>query len=214
MKNIFLNLLIIFLFSVTVQAKEVVACVGDSITYGHGIKHRHVNSYPAQLDKLLGDCYVVKNFGVSGSTLLSKGNKPYIKQNAFKKALAVKPSIVVIKLGTNDSKPQNWGEHAALYKEDYIQLVEKFQALKSKPKIYICLPIPAYNKKFTIDGTVVKEEIIPKVLEVAEETGVTVIDLHSPFKGLQDLLYDDVHPNAKGAELIATTVESVLKPQE
>src|SRR5690242_3130681 len=31
-----------------------VACVGDSITYGYGIKDREYESYPAQLAELLG----------------------------------------------------------------------------------------------------------------------------------------------------------------
>ena len=52
-----------------------VACVGDSITYGAGIKDRKKNSYPAQLQSLLGEGYQVRNFGNSGSTLLKKGDK-------------------------------------------------------------------------------------------------------------------------------------------
>ena len=32
-----------------------VACIGDSITYGSGIEARDRNSYPAQLQQLLGD---------------------------------------------------------------------------------------------------------------------------------------------------------------
>ena len=57
-----------------------VACVGDSITYGSGIKGRETKSYPAQLAGMLGEDYVVKNFGVSGATMLKKGDKPYWKQ--------------------------------------------------------------------------------------------------------------------------------------
>ena len=60
-----------------------VACVGDSITYGSGIPDREHNSYPAQLQKLLGDGYEVRNFGVSGATLLKNGDKPYWKEKAF-----------------------------------------------------------------------------------------------------------------------------------
>src|SRR5579885_3646478 len=60
-----------------------VACVGDSITYGAGIKDREHNSYPAQLQKLLGDGYEVRNFGVNGRTLLSKGDLPYVKERTY-----------------------------------------------------------------------------------------------------------------------------------
>src|SRR5258708_5266746 len=55
------------------------ACVGDSITYGAGIKDRAHDSYPAQLAHMLGDEYKVRNFGVSGATLLKKGDRPYDK---------------------------------------------------------------------------------------------------------------------------------------
>ena len=35
-----------------------IACVGDSITYGAGIKDRENDNYPVQLGRLLGDGYV------------------------------------------------------------------------------------------------------------------------------------------------------------
>ena len=62
-----------------------VACVGDSITAGVGAEGG--KSYPAQLGKMLGDKWEVRNFGVSGSTLLNHGDLPYQKQQAFQDAL-------------------------------------------------------------------------------------------------------------------------------
>ena len=85
-----------------------VACIGNSITDGFGIDMRAKYGYPAQLQGILGDGYWVKNFGVSARTMLNKGDFPYMNEMAWKDALAFKPDIVVIKLGTNDSKPQNW----------------------------------------------------------------------------------------------------------
>ena len=101
--------ILILTFSFISYAEPIrVACVGDSITFGYGIKDRDKMSYPAQLGKRLGSKYEVRNFGVNGHTLLSKGNAPYIKSKAYRDALAFAPEIVVIKLGTNDSKPMNW----------------------------------------------------------------------------------------------------------
>src|SRR4051812_1868247 len=54
-----------------------VACVGDSITFGYGIKDRDHNSYPAQLGVMLGNKWEVRNFGVNGVTALRKGTRPY-----------------------------------------------------------------------------------------------------------------------------------------
>src|SRR6201999_1364973 len=51
-----------------------VACVGDSITQGAGAGPG--KSYPDQLQGLLGDKWVVKNYGVGGRTMLKKGEAP------------------------------------------------------------------------------------------------------------------------------------------
>ena len=59
-----------------------VACVGNSITYGTGIANRDKDSYPAQLQAMLGNKYLVGNFGKPGATLLRHGHRPYFKQQA------------------------------------------------------------------------------------------------------------------------------------
>ena len=104
MKLLLLTLLSASLFSVNASSDTIrIACVGDSITYGAGIKDRKNMNYPVQLGKMLGQKYEVKNFGNSGSTMLKKGDKPFWKQREYKAALDFNPNIVVIKLGTNDT---------------------------------------------------------------------------------------------------------------
>src|SRR5207237_795169 len=90
------------------QPVTKIACSGRSLTLGAGIKDRTHDSYTAQLQRMLGDQYQVKNFGSSGTTALKSGDRPYWKQKQFTQAQEFAPDIVVIKLGTNDSKPQNW----------------------------------------------------------------------------------------------------------
>ena len=88
MKNITLYLILLLFLSPNLFSEQIrVACVGDSITYGAGIKDRKNMNYPKQLGKLLGKEYGVRNFGNSGSTMLKKGDKPYWKQKEFKAAL-------------------------------------------------------------------------------------------------------------------------------
>ena len=65
-------------FSAEAAEKIRVACIGDSITAGAGVKGRE-NFYPSKLQQKLGDAYEVRNFGVSGRTMLSRGDSPYIK---------------------------------------------------------------------------------------------------------------------------------------
>lgn len=97
-------------------------CIGNSITFGAGIKGAD-STYPAQLGKLLGNNWAVKNFGVSSSTLLQKGNMPYRNQLEWSAAMAYEPDAVVKKLGTNDSKPYNW-KYAAEFKADYLSMID------------------------------------------------------------------------------------------
>jgi lysophospholipase L1-like esterase len=66
------------------------------------------NAYPVVLGRLLGTNYPTRNFGVSGRTLLRKGDYPYWRETAFRNATNYAPDIVTLKLGTNDSKPCNW----------------------------------------------------------------------------------------------------------
>ena len=190
-----------------------VACVGDSITFGAGVKDREHNSYPAQLGRMLGDKWEVRNFGVSGATLLKKGDKPYDKQKAYTEALAFKPDVVIIKLGTNDSKPQNWAKKAD-FAGDYKDLIGAFRKVNPAVRVYACLPVPAFPGNFGIRDEVIKNEAMPIIRDVAKETKATVIDLYTALADHKDLFPDKVHPTAEGATLMARTIYQALTGKE
>lgn len=186
-----------------------VACIGDSITFGASIKDRVKNSYPAQLGVKLGKGYEVKNFGVNASTLLKKGSKPYWKLKQFKAAQDYKPNIVIIKLGTNDTKASNW-KHKADFVPNYVEMVETFQALDGKPTVWICYPVPVFPERWGVNDKTLKGEVIPLIGNVAEKTGVHVIDLYQPLSGKPELFPDKVHPNTAGAKVIAETIFAAI----
>ncbi|AQT66948.1 Acetylxylan esterase precursor [Anaerohalosphaera lusitana] len=186
-----------------------VACVGDSITFGSGISNRNVNSYPAQLGDMLGDKWDVKNFGVSGATLLQKGDKPYWVQAAYQQSLNFKPDVVVIMLGTNDTKPQNW-KHADQYVPDFKKLIDNYRRVNPDARIWICKPVPAFPGRWGIRESVIKDEMLHMVDEIAEEKNVCEIDLHETLTGKGDLFPDTVHPNAEGARVMAQEVRTAL----
>ena len=192
------------------EAPVKVACIGDSITFGAAIKNRGQNSYPSQLAGMLGKHYEVKNFGVNGATLLKKGDKPYWKLKQFQAAQDFQPDIVVIKLGTNDTKPHNW-KHKAEYESDYVEMVKLLQALDSKPKVWICYPVPVFPERWGINDKTVREEVIPSVDKVAKNTGAKVIDLYKPLKGKPELVPDKVHPNKDGAKVLAETIAAAIQ---
>jgi lysophospholipase L1-like esterase len=193
------------------QAKIKVACVGDSITAGVGTKDPK-NRYPAQLATLLGEAYEVKNYGNSGSTMLDDGDRPYKKQQSFTDAVNFAADIVVIKLGTNDSKPQNWPKKAN-FALSTKSLVEAFQKANPMAKIYLCTPVPVIAQgNFGINNPVVHDEIIPLIKQTAAELKLPVIDLYTALDNHPDFFPDRVHPNDDGAILIAKTVfEAVRK---
>ncbi|MEY5005234.1 MAG: hypothetical protein RI969_322 [Verrucomicrobiota bacterium] len=206
MRDLFLALLSIM----TIHAAEPikVACVGDSITQGVGAKSGQ--SYPAQLQALLGDGYQVGNFGVSGRTLLKKGDFPYWKEKKYQAALAMEPAIVIIMLGTNDTKPQNW-QHEAEFAADYRELVKSFQSVKSKPKVFVCRPVPVPGKgNYGINEENVQKEI-PRVDALAQELGCGVIDMHAALDKFPEMLPDRVHPNTAGAgEMAKAAAQAIL----
>lgn len=204
----------LFLLPLTAFAAEPappikVACIGDSITYGAGVKDRTRNCYPTQLGNLLGKKWTVKNFGVNAATLLKKGDKPYWKLNQYKQALAFNPDVVIIKLGTNDSKPQNW-KHKDEYVSDYVELIQSFQKLKSKPTVWICYPVPAYPGRWGITDKVMKGEVMPRIDEVAKKANVKIIDLYVALSDKKALFPDSVHPNAEGANLMAKAIAGTI----
>ena len=200
---------LLFIFSSSAADKIRVACIGDSITAGAGIKDRSKH-YPKQLQNLLGDKYEVKNFGVSGRTLLKKGDHPIWKEKKFKNAIAFNPNIVVIKLGTNDTKPQNW-KHKSEFKADLIAMVKEFQALGAKPKVFLCKPVPVYKTRWGINEKDLTQGVIPIVEAVAKEMNLTVIDLYTALSNKDKMFPDKIHPNGEGATVMAATVLKAIK---
>jgi lysophospholipase L1-like esterase len=186
-----------------------VACVGDSITEGSGVDSPTVNAYPVVLGRLLGTNYQTRNFGVSGRTLLRKGDYPYWKEAAFRSATNYGPDIVTIKLGTNDSKPYNW-RYKDQFAQDLRDLIDVFAGLPSHPRVVVCLPVPAYWVNYDISPDVIKNEIIPILKQVAREKGAMTVDLYTPLSGRPDLFPDGIHPNTAGAALIARTLHGAV----
>lgn len=207
-----LVLIIFFIMSVAVSYGQIkVACVGNSITYGSAIANRAQNNYPAQLDDLLGKGWTVKNFGVSGATMLQKGNKPYWDQDAFFDAIRFQPDIAIIMLGTSDSKPDNW-KYKSQFKVNYYGMIEAFRALKSSPDIYICLPVPVVENQGGIQKQVVEGVMQEMIKSIAKTKDVHLVDMYTPFLDKEEKLFaDKIHPNAQGAKMMAKTIAKVLQ---
>ena len=208
------------------QAKEgqiKVACVGDSITYGHGISDWKKNCYPAVLQELLGENYHVTNFGSSGACVNPDGDQPYVGRNVYQEALDYDADIIVFMMGTNDAKPENWVD-AEHFMEDYMALATSFMDGENAPKIYFALCTEAYyvedaDKSSGIASYDIQPAVIDEIVETIEVYAQTsgmkmeLIDVHSLSEAHPEWFEaDGIHPNNDGAKAIAEAVAEVILP--
>lgn len=200
------------------EGEKTVVCIGDSITYGQGVlDSRETDSYPALLAGLLGEEYRVINYGACNRTMVSDGNAPYAETGFVEQSLEENPDIVIIMMGTNDSKPQNWD--AAQFEKDYTGMVEQFVNAESKPDIYLMFPPNSYREEkegdeTAIDSTIISGELQEIIKRIAEEYNAGVIDLNTPTDGKEELFADGVHPTAEGNELIARIIYQAIAEKE
>jgi sialate O-acetylesterase len=216
MKKLLLFFLLAFFcfpFNVFAQNEIIkVACIGNSVTYGYGLKNLSTESYPSQLQEMLGGQYEVKNFGHSGATLLRKGHNPYYKTKEFNEAIQFIPDIAIIHLGLNDTDPRNWNNYSNDFKSDYAWLLDTLRKGNPDVKLYICLMTPIFNdhprfRSGTRDWYWQIQNSIPEISK-ANHTGL--IDLHTPFYFHPNLFPDALHPNKEGTVVLAKTVYSAV----
>lgn len=189
------------------EAPKAVACVGDSITFGAGASKG--KSYPSQLQEMLGSGWKVGNFGVSGRTMLRKGDHPYWSEKAYQDALSSEPDYVIIMLGTNDTKPHNW-KHERHFAKDCRDLAKSFLDLPGRPKVFLCRPCPVPEPgNFGINEINLQRQI-PRIDAVARTLKLDVIDMHAALAGHPEFLPDRVHPNDDGARLMAAAAFAAI----
>ena len=201
--------LLLFSLSAYAQSPIKIACVGNSITQGPG--RDNPDSYPLQMQALLGEAYLVKNFGVSGRTLLRKGDFPYWNEPQFQEVKDFAPDILVIMLGTNDSKPQNWA-HKTDFRKDYLDMIAEFrQHMPVDGKVYVIMPVPVTKDNFGITATVMNNEQRMMIMDIAQSSASELIDLYTPLMDKAELLPDGVHPNKEGLGIMAAVVARAIR---
>ncbi len=189
-----------------------VACVGDSITAGTNLTA--TQKYPYQLALLLGDGYEVKNFGVSGATAMKS---PYVGNSYrdhlyFTNSAEFMPDVVIIMLGTNDAKGSNVtsGKLDSNYVNDLTEIVNYYKNQPQKPRVYINTSPSAFTGNADYN-TLVSGDLKDKIIQVAESTGSSLIDVNAATSDSGDKFYaDGIHPTVDGAGVIAQAVYNNL----
>jgi len=199
------------------KEKIKVACIGDSITFGARLEDRDKYAYPAQLQGLLGENYLVENFGVGSCTLIRKGQPNVWTQ--LPKIKESNPDIVIISLGTNDTcgGTRACWDHNDDFPVDYRDLIDNLRTFSSNPKIYICSPTPMVTETPGLDSSRIADlqernprlqELIAIIKGIAVEKKTNFIDLNTPMANKPELFTekDGVHPNIAGYTVIAQLV--------
>ncbi len=207
-----LTIAAVILSAVCMRAEQPikVACIGNSITYGFNVENREMMNYPAQLQRMLGEGYVVGNFGRSGATLLKHGHRPYVMQPEWKSAKEFTPDIAVIHLGINDTDPRNWPEFGDEFVSDYKAIIDTLRIINPDVRVLVARLTPLNAKHYRFkSGTRIWRLLVQEAIEnVAKATGAEVIDFNIPLRDRQNLMPDGIHPNAEGATLLAQTAYS------
>lgn len=189
-----------------------VACVGDSVTYGMWVAGQPRRSYPRVLGRMLGKAFCVGNFGYSDRTASYSADKPYAAEKLYRHSLDFAPDIVLLMLGSNDTKLKNWDRQACL--EGLCALIDGYRALPSHPEVMLLTPPPMFPVRGRImwelrDG-IMEKEIIPLYADIMRIKNVKVIDTHAALSDRKYFFADGVHPSAVGAEMIARTAYNAM----
>lgn len=191
----------------------VISCIGDSITNGSIVNT--ISSYPAFLQAYFDPKSVrVINFGLNGATILSDRGKPFWNESEYSLSVSSSPDYVILQFGTNDAEIRTWDETNFI--SQYINLIEKYQSLESKPSIFLCIPPPISCPCRTRENEAEKNcwvsrfrshivnTVLPVVIrKIAEITKLGVIDNFNILGGVHLLRPDAFYEGGKlkGGEL-------------
>ncbi len=174
-----------------------VACLGDSIT--------NFTGYPEQLQSLLGNGSVVGNFGVNGATVNLNSNNPYYYDLTYRDARNFLPTTVIIMLGTNDARTDNY-QKISNFTANYERLLNRTQRWNSTQQIFLVIPPPIFNNTLDLNSTSYMNGVIPRIRQIASDLGLPLIDAYTPLIDHPEYFPDGVHPNSQGAQIIANTI--------
>ena len=189
-----------------------VSCIGASNFSGDGSSTGH--HVPDELGIALGSNYVVKNLGVSGTVMLFQGDLPYWNGQPgdlphLKPALDSAPDVAIFWFGGNDAKAQNWTTHKNEFIPNYETTLRRFQALPSKPKLFIFKSMVIHDVE-GIPKTVLEMEVLPKIDTISADTGAFVIPYHDAFITHPEYFPDGVHPNDAGTLAIGKFLADIV----
>jgi lysophospholipase L1-like esterase len=164
---------------------------------------------------MLGSGYRVRNFGVNAHAEQRSADFPYWSSEAFTQSSAFAPHIVLIMLGTNDSRGDNWTSLSA-FAHDYRELAVHYLSLESRPAVWLLTPPALFRLgrsakvRYGMDELALAE-MCGAIADIADDLGCGLIDINAITAGHPEAFrFDGVHPGAAGQTLIAEAVFEAL----
>lgn len=165
--------------------KTKVACIGDSLTRGYLLED--AQSYPAQLQQLLGAQYEVRNFGHTSSYVIDDGPVEYRNTEDYSAAIRYDADILIFMFGSNDVGAYNFTP--LYFQNQYRELIDSFRQTKKNPKIYLIIAPDSHDLHF---GLI--QQTIQPVMSLGQQLPATVINPYYLFLGHpEDYLSDGLH---------------------
>ncbi|MBF0778840.1 GDSL-type esterase/lipase family protein [Streptococcus cuniculi] len=185
-----------------------VATVGDSLTYGYGLENRERDAYPSILAEKLGHYYQVSNFGLSGRSLQSTSDYPYLQEKNAQLSLESGADIVIIMIGSNDSRGPYWNKERFI--KEYGELVDQYMKMPSQPDVYLLVPPYVPTSRFGLNNDIVRTELQEIIPRIAEERGLEWINVYPLTEGHLEYYSDGLHLTPLGNQLVADRVYAAI----
>ncbi len=198
------------------QEITTVACIGDSITEGHGSTEWSLNAYPAVLQRLLWQDYLVLNYGNCGKTMrddlpgVYKGTPQY---NAAKRN-AAKFDMTLIMLGTNDSnQDRSWtSADDASYNRCALELAQMLTKSNSDMKLVIMNCPVYYGSEMSGSPRVryLQAGLVSLLTDAGYNTSFYNMHEYTATKLGKVRFPDALHPDDKGYSLMAEGLAEMI----
>ena len=193
-----------------------VACVGDSITEGHGKmadgseNDRSVHCYPVYLQRMLGYGYYLHNYGKGGARVTD-----YMLEPHYAKSLKLQPDVVLLMLGTNDASPRTENRDTQEYRDRYDKcmqtMLEGYRETNADVQVFIMTPPSSVPKSM--------EEPVARMAqfnrEFSERNALPLVEIHAVNEAEKWVFNDSIHPQGEVykriAEVIYDSIKDVIK---
>ena len=172
---------------VTLSGENII-CFGDSLTFGTGAPRD--KSYPARLSEMIGKPVI--NAGVPGDTTATA------LLRLERDVLSQSPRMVLITLGGNDLK--NGVDKKIAFKNlrKMVAAIQERGALVVVGGIKLLFWDRGYDEEYE---------------KLADDTEALLVpNLLGGIMGKEELMYDTIHPNAAGYEIMADKFYKAIKP--